>query len=51
MFADILIAVLIVAVAAVLGLVVHPLLWFIAVLAILFLVGRHSGGRRTGSTV
>ena len=51
MFADILIAVLIVAVAAVLGLVVHPLLWFIAVLAILFLVGRHSSGRRTGSMV
>jgi hypothetical protein len=51
MLADILIAIVIVAIAAVLGLVVHPLLWFVAVLAILFLVGRRSGGRRTHSAV
>jgi hypothetical protein len=51
MLADVLIAIVIVAIAAVLGLVVHPLLWFIAVLAILVLVGRHHGGRRSGSYV
>ena len=51
MLADVLIAILIVALAAVLGLVVHPLLWFIAVLAILVLVGRHHGGRRSGTYV
>ena len=45
----ILIAVLIVAVAAVLGLVAHPLLWFVAVLAVLFLVGRRRSSGRTGS--
>lgn len=50
MLSDILIALLIVAIAAVLGLVVHPLLWFVAVLAVLFLVGRHSG-RRSRSMV
>jgi hypothetical protein len=50
MLADIVIAIVIVAIAAVLGLVVHPLLWFIAVLAILVLVGRHRGSR-TGSTL
>ena len=49
MLPDILIAVLIVAVAAILGLVVHPLLWFIAVLAVLFLVGRRRSISRTGS--
>ncbi len=36
MLSDIVIAIVIVAIAAVLGLVVHPLLWFVAVLAILF---------------
>ena len=51
MLADVLIAIVIVAIAAVLGLVVHPLLWFIAVLAILVLVGRHHGGRRSGTYV
>jgi hypothetical protein len=51
MLADVLIALLIVVIAAVLGLVVHPLLWFIAVLAVLFLVGRHSGHRRTRTMV
>jgi hypothetical protein len=51
MLADVLIAVVIVAIAAVLGLVVHPVLWFIAVLAILVIVGRHRGGRRSGTYV
>lgn len=50
MLADVLIAILIVAVAAVLGLVVHPLLWFIAVLAVIYLITRHGSGR-THSTL
>jgi hypothetical protein len=45
MLADVLVALLIVAVAAVLGLVVHPVLWFIAVLALIYLFTRHSGSR------
>jgi hypothetical protein len=51
MLADVLIALVIVVIAAVLGLVVHPLLWFIAILAVLFLVGRRSSGRRTRTMV
>lgn len=51
MLSDIVIAIVIVAIAAVLGLVVHPLLWFLAVLAILFLLGRRGSRRRTGSMV
>jgi hypothetical protein len=51
MLADVIVAIVIVAIAAVLGLVVHPLLWFVAVLAILFLLSRHSGGRRSGTYV
>jgi hypothetical protein len=39
---DILIAVLIVIVAAILGLVVHPLLWIIVIVAILWIFGRRS---------
>ena len=42
MLMDILIAVLIVIVAAILGLVVHPLLWIIVIVAILWLFGRRS---------
>lgn len=42
---DILIALLIVVIAAVLGWVVHPLLWFIVILAVIFLFTRHSGRR------
>ena len=45
MLADVLIALVIVAIAAVLGITVHPLLWFIVIVAILWLfVGsrRHS---------
>lgn len=41
MLFDILIAVLIVAVAAALGLVVHPLLWLVAILAVVWLLERH----------
>jgi hypothetical protein len=41
---DILLAIVIVAIAAVLGLVVHPVLWFIVVLAIIWLFARR--GRR-----
>ncbi|MBO0691474.1 MAG: hypothetical protein J2P58_01135 [Acidimicrobiaceae bacterium] len=39
---DILIAIVIVAVAAVLGLVVHPVLWVIIIAAALWLFTRHS---------
>lgn len=40
MLFDILIAIVIVAIAAVLGLVVHPLLWVIVIVAALWLIGR-----------
>lgn len=45
MLVDVLIALLIVVIAAVLGLVVHPLLWFIVILAVVFLVSRHGTTR------
>jgi hypothetical protein len=45
MLMDILIAVVIVAIAAALGLTVHPVLWAIAIVAVLWLVGRHFGAR------
>jgi hypothetical protein len=41
MLFDILIAIVIVAIAAVLGLVVHPLLWLVVIVAVLWLFGRH----------
>lgn len=41
MLLDILVAIIIVVVAAVLGLVVHPVLWVILIAAALWLVGRH----------
>ena len=44
MLADILIALLITAIAIVLGIVVHPLLFFILVLAVIWLAARHWGG-------
>jgi hypothetical protein len=47
MLMDILIAIVIVVIAAALGLVVHPFLWFIAVLAIIWLFARR--GSRSGS--
>ena len=42
MVRDILIAVVIVLIAAVLGLVVHPILWIIIIVAVLFLFTRRS---------
>ena len=50
MLMDIVIAVVIVAIAAALGLTVHPVLWAIAIVAVLWLVGRRAsvGRRRTG---
>ena len=43
MLIDILVAIVIVAIAAVLGLVVHPILWVVAIAAALWLFGRHHG--------
>ena len=40
MVGDILIALLIVVVAAALGVIVHPVLWFIVILAVLWLFAR-----------
>jgi hypothetical protein len=40
MLVDILVALLIVAVAAALGIVVHPILWVIVIVAALWLFGR-----------
>lgn len=44
MLFDIIVAALIVAVAAVLGLTVHPLLWFVIILAIIWLFTRRGRG-------
>jgi len=46
MLFDILVALLITAVAVALGLTVHPLLFLIVVLAVVYLFTRHAGGRR-----
>jgi hypothetical protein len=46
MLMDILIALVIVVIAAVLGLIVHPLLWLILIVAVLWLFTRH--GSRSG---
>jgi hypothetical protein len=40
MIFDILIAIIIVAIAAVLGIVVHPILWVLVIVAVLWLIGR-----------
>lgn len=40
MLMDILVALIIVAIAAVLGLVVHPVLWVLVIVAVLWLFGR-----------
>jgi hypothetical protein len=40
MLLDIVIAIVIVAIAAILGIVVHPVLWVIVIVALLWLVGR-----------
>ena len=45
MLFDILVAIVIVAIAAVLGVVVHPVLWVIVIAAVLWLVGRHHSHR------
>ena len=45
MLIDIVVAIVIVAIAAVLGIVVHPLLWVIVIAAVLWLFFRH-GSRR-----
>lgn len=47
MLFDILIALLITVVAVVLGITVHPLLFLLLVLAVLWLFTRHAGGRRS----
>ena len=44
MLFDIFIALVIVAIAAVLGVVVHPVLWVIVIVAALWLFGRHRAG-------
>lgn len=41
MLMDILITIVIVAIAAILGVVVHPVLWVLVIVAVLWLVGRH----------
>lgn len=46
MLFDILVAVIIVIVAAVLGIVVHPVLWVIVIAAALWLFGRHGARSR-----
>lgn len=46
MLADILVALLITAVAIVLGIVVHPVLFFLVVLAIVWLFARRRSGAR-----
>lgn len=46
MLFDILVAIVIVVIAAVLGLVVHPILWVIVIAAVLWLVGRRGYSRR-----
>lgn len=51
MLMDIVIAVVIVAIAAALGLIVHPVLWAITIVAVLWLVGRHWAGGRTRTGV
>lgn len=43
---DILIALLITAVAVVLGITVHPLLFLLIVFAVIYLFTRHAGSRR-----
>lgn len=48
MLMDVLVVLAIVVVAAVLGLIVHPLLWFVLILAIVWLISRH--GRKHART-
>lgn len=46
MLFDILVALLITAVAVVLGITVHPLLFLLLILAVAYLFTRHAGNRR-----
>lgn len=46
MLFDILVAIVIVIVAAILGIVVHPVLWVIVIAAALWLFGRHRSHAR-----
>lgn len=46
MLGDILVALVITAIAIFLGVVVHPLLFFIVVLAVVYLFARHRSGAR-----
>jgi hypothetical protein len=43
---DILVAIVIVVIAAILGITVHPVLWVIVIAAALWLFGRHSARSR-----
>ena len=45
MLADLLIALVITAIAVVLGVTVHPVLFFLIVFAVIWLVARHRTGR------
>jgi len=45
MVGDVLLALLITAIAVVLGVTVHPVLFFIIALAVIYLLARHHGGR------
>ena len=47
MLMDVLIALVLVVIAAALGLTVHPLLWFIVILAVLWLFTRRNSWSRT----
>lgn len=51
MLMDILIAVIIVAIAVILGIIVHPLLWLILIVAALWLFGRVGRRGRTRTRV
>ena len=47
MIGDLLIAAIIVVIAAVLGIIVHPLLWFILIVAVLWLFARRGSWSRS----
>ncbi len=46
MLFDVLVALVITAIAVILGVTVHPLLFFLIALAIIYLFARHAGGAR-----
>lgn len=51
MLLDILIAAIAIAIAVALGLIVHPVLWVIAIVAVLWLVARYRTGGRPRASV